>query len=324
MNRLLQQLGLLAVVFLVVLALVGGLMSYNQVPEGQVGIEKKWGATTGDAYQPGPHFVRPLAVSVVELPVRPQSYTMSATKGEGNKQGSDAVEVLTKNGVEVAVDITVRYRLNENQSVNFYEQWGSMQQVENRLIRPTVRAQLRTRGGAIPTSEIYTASGQEKLRQSVTKVLKEEFGDESLVLEEVQIRRIRLPGEYQRAVNEKEIRKQEVQKKQYAIEESRKEAERKRIEARGQADANRILASSLTDEVLTSKKIKAIRNSEGDVIYIPTNEGGLIRTVDVGANSSDTAGSGSGPGSEPEPGSAPGPGSGAASAGNTTNASAGG
>jgi len=148
------------------------------------------------------------------------------------------------------------------------------------------------------------------------------FEPESLVLEEVQIIRIRLPEEYQRAVNEKEIRKQEVQKKQYAIEESRKEAERKRIEAQGQADANRILASSLTDEVLTSKKIKAIRNSEGDVIYIPTNEGGLIRTVDVGANSSDTAGSGSGPGTGPEPG--PGPGPGSASTGNTTNASAGG
>lgn len=294
MRDLIPEIGIVGVAILVVLAGVGGLLAYEQVPTGSVGVEKKWGATTGDSYEPGPHFVTPIAENVVELSVRPQSYTMSATEGEGDRQGNDAVEVLTQNGVEVKVDITVRYRLNKDNAVKFYSQWRSLKQSEERLIRPTVRAQLRTRGGAIPTSEVYTASGQEKLRASVTSVLEEEFSDEALVLEEVQIRRIHLPDNYQQAVNEKEIRKQDVQKKQYAIEESRKEAERRRIEAQGQADANRILAESLTDSVLTSKKIEAIRNSEGDVIYVPTNDGGLIRTVDVGSNSSASGPSASG------------------------------
>ena len=284
MKGLLKEVSSVLVGILVVLALIGVFLSYTQVPTGSVGVEKKWGATTGDSYQPGPHFIRPFAENVVKLSVRPQSYTMSATEGEGEKKGNDAVEVLTQNGVEVEVDITVRYRLNQDQAVKFYQQWRSLSQVEQRLIRPTVRAQLRTRGGAIPTSEIYTASGQEKLRASVTKVLNEELNGEALVLEEVQIRRIHLPDEYQKAVNEKEIRKQEVQKKQYAIEESKKEAERKRIEAEGDADANRIRSQSLTERVLVQNYIEALKRT--DTVYVPVGqESGLPTYLDVNSTS---------------------------------------
>jgi regulator of protease activity HflC (stomatin/prohibitin superfamily) len=219
---------------------------------------------------------------------------MSAVGGEGKKSGDDSVSVPTQDGVTVNVDVTVRYRVDADRAAQFVSDWNTVEQAEMRLIRPTVRSELRNEGGGIPTSDIYTEDGRELLRSAVHEALVDEFETAALVLEAVQIREVHLPDSYARSVEEKEIKKQEAQQEAYEVdkaEEAKKrrvveaeaaaeekrldaqaEANATRIRAEAQAEANRKIAASINNELINYEFVKSL--SEGDEVYWFGNGGG--------------------------------------------------
>ena len=238
------------IALLLIAAPIAGLLAWEPVEEGNVKVVKKWGATTGTVFEPGAHLVNPVAQSTVSLSVRPQSYTMSSSTSEGDKRGDDAITVLTQDGLRTDIDVTVRYRVDQSKAVNFYRNYRTLDTAEERLIRPSIRSVLRTEAGRLPVTVIYTGEGQTQLKAAAEKELSNEFAEAGIILEAVQIRNVELPSEYAQAVEKKEITEQRRQQKQDELAVEELEAERKRIEAQGQADANRILAESLSDEVL--------------------------------------------------------------------------
>ncbi|MEJ0083149.1 MAG: SPFH domain-containing protein [Puia sp.] len=58
----------------------------------------------------GLHFINPL-LDVQKLDIKTQNYTMSAIHNEGTKEGDDAIRVLTSDGLEVVMDLTVLYKV---------------------------------------------------------------------------------------------------------------------------------------------------------------------------------------------------------------------
>ncbi|SEK95867.1 Regulator of protease activity HflC, stomatin/prohibitin superfamily [Haloferax larsenii] len=288
--RSLTRMALIAgIALLLIAAPIAGLLAWEPVEEGNVKVVKKWGATTGTVFEPGAHLVNPVAQSTVSLSVRPQSYTMSSSTSEGDKQGDDAITVLTQDGLRTDIDVTVRYRIDQSKAVNFYRNYRTLDTAEERLIRPSIRSVLRTEAGRLPVTVIYTGEGQTQLKAAAEKELSNEFAQAGIILEAVQIRNVELPGEYAQAVEQKEITEQRRQQKQDELAVEELEAERKRIEAQGQADANRILAESLSDEVLAQKYIEKL--DETDTVYIPVGDGGypqFVRSLD-GDSSSDSS-----------------------------------
>ena len=281
---------------LVLSAPVAGLLAWEPVEEGNVKVVKKWGATTGTVFEPGAHFVNPVSQSTSSLSVRPQSYTMSAQQSEGQVEGDDAIRVLTEDGLRVDIDVTVRYRVDASQAVDFYKNYRTVETAEERLIRPSIRSVLRTEAGRLPVTEIYTGEGQTKLKLAAERELGEDFQNDGLILEAVQIRNVELPAEYARAVEQKEITEQRRQQKQSELEVEKLEADRKKIEAQGEADANRIVSESLTNEVLAQQYIQ--RLDETDTVYIPVGGDGYPQFVrnlesDGGGSSSSSSSSGS-------------------------------
>ncbi len=273
---------LIGLAILVIAAPVVGFMAWEPVEEGNVKVVKKWGAATGTVFGPGAHFVNPVSQSTVSLSTRPQTYTMSSQQGEGNKESTDdAITVLTEDGLRVDVDISVRYRVDSVEAVKFYKNYRSVDTAEQRLIRPSIRSVLRTEAGNLPVTEIYTGEGQTKLKEAAQKTLQKDFNEDGLILETVQIRNVNLPKEYAQAVEQKEITKQRRQQKENELEVEKLEADRKRIEAEGQAEANRILSQSLDQNVLTQKYIEKL--DETDTVYIPVGEEGypqFVRNID--------------------------------------------
>jgi regulator of protease activity HflC (stomatin/prohibitin superfamily) len=273
-----------AVVLLVVAAPLAGLFAWSPVEEGNVKVVKKWGATTGTTFEPGPHFINPVAQSTTSLSVRPQSYTMSSTQNEGERQGDDAIRVLTEDGLRVDIDVTVRYRIDQSEAVAFYKDYRTLATAEERLIRPSIRSVLRTEAGRLPVTEIYTGEGQTRLKQAAERELGNDFAEAGLILEAVQVRNVELPSEYARAVEQKEITEQRRQQKQSELEVEELEAQRKRIEAQGEAEANRIVSQSLDRRVLAQKYLDTL--DETDTVYIPVGEGGYPQFVqDIDADS---------------------------------------
>ncbi|RDI71717.1 prohibitin family protein [Halopelagius longus] len=267
-----------ALALLLVAAPVTGLLAWEPVEEGNVKVVKKWGATTGEVFEPGAHFINPVAQSTVPISVRPQSYTMSSTSGEGDvKSRDDAITVLTEDGLRADIDVTVRYRVDASNAVTFYREYRTLETAEERLIRPSIRSTLRTEAGRLPVTVIYTGEGQTQLKTAAEEALADEFGNAGLILEAVQVRNVELPDEYAQAVERKEITEQRRQQKQDELAVERLEADRKRIEAKGEADSNRIIARSLDQRVLAQKYIDKL--DETDTVYIPVGDGGYPQFV---------------------------------------------
>jgi regulator of protease activity HflC (stomatin/prohibitin superfamily) len=270
-------------VLVVVGLLFGG---YHQVPEGHVGVKKSFGAVTGDELSPGAHIIVPVKDSVQDVEIRPRTYTMANTQGEGDRPSrADAVTVQTINGTTVEIDITVRYRVQQDGPSTFVTEWRTVGQAEQRLIRPSIRSRLRDEAAGIQTSEIYTSSGRERLGSAAQEKLESAFESEALVLEEVQVRDVDLPGSYDEALNEKEIAKQRVQKKEFEIQQARKEKERQEIRAEADARVIEIRGRALRDNPIVLKqqyvesidpsdKVILATDSDGTPIILQTDGGG--------------------------------------------------
>ena len=279
------------VVLLLVVA-VGGAMAFEGVDEGNVKVVKNQGAVTGNVLEPGWHFITPIIEGTVSIPTRPQTYTMSHQSGEGdNANADDSVRVLTQDGLHVDIDVTVRYRVTPRDAPRFHEEYRDLPTAETRLIRPTVRSVLRTEGGNIDVTDIYTGEGQTRLKLAVEEALKTETDGSGIVIESVQIRNVRLPTEYAKSIEQKKVKQQKIEEAEYEIQVAEKNKQRQVIEAEAEAEQIRIKGKALRQnpEVLDLRYIEALREND-NTIYVPV-EGGVTLTRDV---TDDGSSSGSG------------------------------
>jgi regulator of protease activity HflC (stomatin/prohibitin superfamily) len=264
-------------------ALFGG---YHQVPEGHVGVQKSFGAVTGDELQPGAHIIVPVKDSVQDVEIRPRTYTMANTEGEGDRATqSDAVTVQTINGTTVDIDITVRYKVEEADASGFVIQWRNVEQAEERLIRPSVRSQLRGEAAGIQTSEIYTNSGRERLGEAAQQKLESAFEGEALVLEEVQVRDVDLPDSYDQALNDKEIAKQRVEEKKFEIQQAKRDKERQEIQAEADARVIEIRGEALRDNPVVLKQQYVQSIDDSDKVILATDDDGTPIILQTGRSS---------------------------------------
>jgi len=292
------QAGAVGVAMLLVFAILGGLLAYEQVPEGHVGVEKDWGAVNGDVLNPGANWIVPIMQGVQNVEVRDRTYTMSATRGEGERVGADAITVKTADGNSVEVDITVRYRINSQDANMFVSDWNNERQMESRLIRPTIRSVLRDEASSLSTTgnnAIYTQDGRVALEDTATTALERDFEGEPIVLEAVQIRNIGLPSSIDETLNEKEQAKQRVEVEQQRVQQERAKAEQRivqaeadaeevRIAAKADADATKIRGEALEKNpiVLEQQYIDALR--EGETIYVGEDRVALTRETNEDDN----------------------------------------
>ena len=262
-------LGLGAVVFLGSMAVV--------VPPGQAGIQVLFGKVNPDALPSGLHFINPFA-QVVEMEVRTRNYTMSNMTDEGQKKGDDSIQVITSDGLTVKLDATIFYALQVGRLPEIYRTIGP--DVEERIVRSEIRASLRDAAAALSATELYTSKRQSFVDQ-VTKTLKASFEARGITLEQMLLRNVILPDQITKSINDKISADQDAQKMAFVLQKEKQEAERKRIEAEGQARAQQIVSQSLTPQILENNRIQALRDigAKGNLIITPM--GGATPMIQV-------------------------------------------
>jgi regulator of protease activity HflC (stomatin/prohibitin superfamily) len=257
-------------------------MSLKTVPEGNTGVVLEEGKAVGQV-GPGWHFVIPVYQDIVTMSHRTETYTMSSSQTsqriEQSVRAEDALSVKTNEGLNAQMDISVRYRMNKSQAQQVYERLGDTPQVVTKLIRPTVREETRTAASTYSINDIYSQNRSD-FRASVQEDIKDDFENFGFEVQKVQVRNIQLPQQVEEAIEAKEAVQQEIGKKQNEIERERLEKQRKIIEAEGEAEQNRILDRSLTQNVLTDRYIKALRSGDVKVAYIPLGENGAPTFVE--------------------------------------------
>jgi regulator of protease activity HflC (stomatin/prohibitin superfamily) len=238
-----------------ILAIAIGLMSsmFKQIDAGEVGVQALYGNVQPDILESGLHVINPL-MDITEFDIQTQNYTMSAIHTEGAQEGDDAIRVLSNDGLEVVIDLTVLYRVSPSESPKIYKQIGV--NYIDKIVRPVTRTRIRDNAVYYDAVALYSTKRNE-FQQRIYKSIEDDFKTRGLVLEQLLIRNINLPASVKLSIESKINAEQDAQKMTFVLQKEKQEAERKRVEAQGIADYQRIISLGLTEKQLQYEQIKS-------------------------------------------------------------------
>ena len=256
--------GMIRIIGLLILLVGAGLASVKQIEPGDVGVQKLFGKVNKSILESGLNVINPL-VEVVTFDVRTQNYTMSAVHDEGDKAGDDAIRVLSADGLEVVIDLTVLYRVLPNEAPRILSEIGT--DYRNTIVRPICRTKIRDNAVYYDAIALFS-SKRDEFQARIFKTIESDFKVRGLVLEQLLVRNITLPESVKTTIESKINAEQEAQKMTFVLQKEKQEAERKRVEAQGIADYQKILSTGLSDKHLQYEMIKAIATSPNAKLII--------------------------------------------------------
>jgi regulator of protease activity HflC (stomatin/prohibitin superfamily) len=230
--------------------------SIIQIDAGYVGVQKLYGHVQPNVLYSGLHLINPL-LEVEKTETRTQNYTMSGVHNEGDKVGDDAIRVLSADGLEVTIDLTVLYKVVPESAPNLYREIGP--DYKDKIVRPISRTKIRDNAVYYDAVSLYSTK-RDEFQAHIYKAIEDEFRKRGLLLENLLVRNITLPTSVKNAIESKINAEQDAQKMQFVLQKERQEADRKRVEAQGIADYQHIISESLTDRQLQYEQIKAMKD----------------------------------------------------------------
>lgn len=256
--------GVVAFVILLVILMFSN-ATFLTIESGERGVLFKrfgGGLDKTNIYQPGFHVIAPWN-SMYVYDVREQ-------------QLEEEMEVLSSNGLTIRVDVTVRVNPRYDKIGSLHEKFGK--DYVTSLVRAEVRSSVRKIIGRFQPEELYS-SKREEVQQLIYKDLENALRNNFIELRAALIRDIKLPDKVRLAIEDKIEAEQKALKYEYILDQERKEAERRIIEAGAKAKANQILNASLTANILKDKGIEAtlqLANSPNSkVIVVGSGQDGL-------------------------------------------------
>lgn len=251
-----------------------------QIEAGQIGVPTLFGKVNEQVLSSGLHFVNPFVI-VRRFDGRTQNYTMSGMTDEGDQSGDDAIRVLTSDGLELSMDVSVLYRVLPNKAPQILRTIG--EDYKNVIVRPITRTKIRDNATYYTAVDVYS-NKREEFQQKIYVGIEKDFNERGLVLEQLLVRNITLPASIKTAIEEKIQAEQAAQKMQFVLQREQQEAERKRVEAQGISDYQRIVSQTLTTNQLQYEMIKAYKelalSGNGKVLIMGDMKGGVPVILD--------------------------------------------
>src|SRR3989449_1164762 len=230
--------GILTAVVLLILAWI----SVTSVPTGNVGVLTLFGRVTGEILPEGIHLINPLK-SVNKLSVQTQSIKETAN-------------VPSNEGLILALDSTLLFRLDRGKAAQVLQTMGTEDKYINNVVEPTLRAAIRSATSAHTANALYT-SARELVAKQIQEELVTELGTRGFIVESVLLRDVQLPPLLKSSIEAKQQAEQDALRMSFVLQKEKQEAERKRIEAQGIADFQRIVAQGISPQLLEWKGIEA-------------------------------------------------------------------
>jgi regulator of protease activity HflC (stomatin/prohibitin superfamily) len=227
--------------------------SFVQIEPGQIGVKTLFGKVQDDVLPSGLNFINPL-LEIRRMDVKTQNYTMSGIHDEGNKASDDAIRVLTSDGLEVTIDLTVLYKLLPSDAPKIVRETGA--DYTDKIVRPLTRTKIRDNAVYYDAISLYSTK-RDEFQQRIFASIDGDFKKRGLVLEQLLVRNITLPQSVKTTIEQKINAEQDAQKMQFVLLKEKQEAERKRVEAQGISDYQRIINTGLTSQQLQYEQIKA-------------------------------------------------------------------
>lgn len=215
----------------------------TQVPSGHRGVfYSKFGAGTefGNIYQEGFAWHMPWNRMFV--------YKIQIQENKEN------ITILSSDGASIRMEVSILYRPDMAKLDSLQVTLGPGYYAVN--IAPALRGVARSVAGRYTPEEIYSTK-RDEMGAALIDELRAELSDKYLIVENVVIRDVQIPPKISEAINFKLTAAQEAERMDFTIAKERKEAERKRIEAQGIADFQKIVSAGITKSLLKWKGIEA-------------------------------------------------------------------
>jgi regulator of protease activity HflC (stomatin/prohibitin superfamily) len=231
------------------------------VPPGNVGVANLFGQVPDDTYSPGVHLMNPFA-KVINFSTR-------------LKDVKENVDATSQEGLSLNLDVSLQYKLDPQKAATVYKNIGID---ETQLVISRFRSAIRAITANYPAVAIYSTKRQE-IVQKLDQQLTQQLLPLGFIVEEALLRNVTMPDSLQASIQQRLTAEQESQRMKFVLEKERQEAERKRIEAKGIADSQKIISSGLTNSVLQLRAIEATeklaQSSNSKVIVVGGEKGTL-------------------------------------------------
>jgi prohibitin 1 len=225
-------------VALLLLFLIGNPLTV--IPAGDVGVKDFFGNVSVNILTSGVHFVLPFT-KVVKMSIKTQEIKETA-------------EVPSKEGLIMDLEASVLFRLDPAKAPEIYRTVG--RDYASIAVVPQIRSALREITASYEAKDLYS-SQREKIASEIYTLVNKMSGGRGIITEAVLLRKIGLPALVANAIQEKLKREQEAEQMKFVLQKEEQEAQRKRIEAQGVADFQRIVAQGISQQLLEWKGIEA-------------------------------------------------------------------
>jgi prohibitin 1 len=230
--------GLLIAIVVVVVILIGN--PVKVIPAGHVGVKDFFGSVSPNVLVPGVRIVFPFT-RVIRMSVKTQEVKETA-------------EVPSKEGLTMDLEGSLLFRLDPAKAAEMYKTIGpNYQEI---AVAPQIRSAIREVTATYEAKTLYSAE-RDKIAGETLQLFRKMSEGRGIIGEAVLLRKIGLPAIVANAIQEKLRREQEAEQMKFVLQKEQQEAERKRIEAQGVADFQRIVASGISQQLLEWKGIEA-------------------------------------------------------------------
>lgn len=213
------------------------------IRQGDVGVKRTFGKIDSEAIEPGLRFYNPLFTSIIRVPVRTVNLEM-------------ALALPSREGLNVQSEISILYRVVPEAAPKVLSEIG--RDYEQAVIQAVFRSAAADVSARYMAKDMHSGSRAE-IETAIAELMTETLSERGFFIEGVLMKSITLPPGLYEAVEAKLAAEQDAQRMEFVLQRERLEADRKRIAAEGERDAQQALTAALTPEVIEWNRIEAFR-----------------------------------------------------------------
>ncbi len=249
------------------------LSSCVTIREGEVGVKRTLGKYANQPYTEGFKVYNPFASRVFKM----------STQTENLEVG---LNIPSKEGLTILSEVSILYNIDGSKSPEILRNIGT--EYERNVILPVFRSAVADVTSRFYAKDMHTgerATIEAAIRDQMMKLME----GKGIDVEAVLLKSIQLPPSLAKAIEEKLEAEQQAQRMEFVLQQARREAEQKRIEAEGVRDAQLIISDGLDNKILQFKSIEALQslvNSPNSKVIITDGDLPMIMESELGTKAS--------------------------------------
>jgi regulator of protease activity HflC (stomatin/prohibitin superfamily) len=217
--------------------------SCTVVRQGEVGIKRKVGKLESKIYQPGPVGFNPFTTRVLKMSTQTENVEVN-------------LDLPSKEGLTIRSQISILYHIKPEAAPRILETVGM--DYENTLILSVFRSAAADVTSRFMAKDMHTGE-RAIIEKQIKDLMDKQLEQRGFDIEAVLMKSIQLPAGLSQAIQQKLEAEQEAQRMEFVLDRERREAERKKIEAEGLRDAQKIISEGLNEFFIKWKSLEVFK-----------------------------------------------------------------